>query len=75
VWLLPGAGFALFTQALGPIIDAAGDALRGVGEEARSIASVNARWFHCQKKTTTWKGIQAGALALLTRLQLGGNLL
>ena len=31
---LPDAGFALFTQALGPVVAAAGDALRDVGEEA-----------------------------------------
>ena len=31
---LPDAGSALFTQALGPVVAAAGDALRDVGEEA-----------------------------------------
>ena len=31
---LPDAGFALFTQSLGPVVAAAGDALRDVGEEA-----------------------------------------
>ena len=31
---LPDAGSALFTQSLGPVVAAAGDALRDVGEEA-----------------------------------------
>ena len=71
---LPDAGSALSTQSLGPVVAAAGDALRDVGEDALD------RLGECplvplQNENANPEGIQAGALALLTRLQLGGNLL
>jgi hypothetical protein len=71
---LPDAGSALFTQALGPVVAAAGDALRDVGEDAPD------RLGECPlvplpKENANLERTQAGAFALLTRLQLGGNLL